>query len=304
MFVASPEHIRSTIAGVIDESANDRPICLAVAFWGDGAETIVPAGKRYRIICNLSTGGTNPSTIRKLMMYPNTEVKNRPSLHAKVVIGQNSCFLGSANFSDSAIGFHGPATWQEANLLLTKLDERFMDIQQWFWNQWTDSVLISESDLRNAEIKWALRTRFLTDLRATSNVESNALASRYALREEDLFKPAITGGNQIRMASSAVEALFRKLKPNVDKTMIRVPAFVSAILWTYSGRSISTAIQNRQQFQIPAHVWERALESGQPKYNEAEIQRFLSLLSTDAEAPLAIRFWAKQYIEAGCPGAP
>lgn len=304
MFVASPEDTRSSIAAIIDEPASDRPICLAVAFWGDGAETIVPMGRRYRIICNLSTGGTNPSTIRRLMMYPHTEVKNLSSLHAKVVIGQNSCLLGSANFSNSALGFDKPAIWQEASLVLTRQDERFVHIQQWFWDRWTDSALISETDLQNAERQWALRNDFLTDLGKASNTESDAVAPMYTLSEEDLFKPTITGGNQIRMASSAMEALFRKLEPNADRTMIRVPAFVSSILWTYYGRPIATAIESRQHFQIPAHVWERALESGQPKYNEEKIQRFLSLLTTHAEAPLAIRHWAKQYIEAGCPGAP
>jgi hypothetical protein len=304
MFVASAEDIRNSIAAILDESASDRPICLAVAFWGDGAETLLPTGRRYRIICNLSTGGTNPSTIRRLMMYPHTEVRNLPWLHAKVVIGQHSCLLGSANFSSSALGFNKPATWREANLVLTRLDERFVHIQQWFWEQWTDSALISENDLRNAEQKWALRTDFLANHDDTSSAEPHAAKSMYALSEEDLFKPTITGENQIRMASRAMEAMFRKLEPNADKTMIRVPAFVSSILWTYYGRPIATAIEDRQYFQIPAHVWERALESRQPKYNEAKIQRFLSFLSTHAEASPAIRFWAKQYIEAGCPGAP
>ena len=32
MFVASAEDIRNSIAAILDESASDRPICLAVAF--------------------------------------------------------------------------------------------------------------------------------------------------------------------------------------------------------------------------------------------------------------------------------
>ena len=106
------------------------------------------------------------------------------------------------------------------------------------------------------------------------------------------------------MASSAIEAVFRKIEPNADKTMIRVPAFVSNIIWTFYGKTIATKIQGRNYFSIPAQVWERALEPGQPAYNEAKIQLFLSLLSTDADAPLAVRSWAKRYKEAGCPGAP
>lgn len=304
MFITSAEQIRSSIAGILEQSASDHPICLAVAFWGDGAETLLPEGRPYRILCNLSTGGTNPSTIRRLMMYPQTEVKNMSSLHAKVAIGQHSCILGSANFSNSALGFQEPATWLEADLLISNTDERFYLIQQWFWSRWTDAAFVNEKDLVNAENKWKRQTKFLTEIRSDYSDDSEELREKYALREEDLFKPNITGENQIRMASSSVEALFRKIEPHADKTMIRIPAFASNILWTYYGKSIETAIKRRQRFQIPEHVWERALEPRQPKYNEEKIHRFLSLLSTHNESPLAIRFWAKKYIDAGCPGAP
>lgn len=304
MFIASADEIRSGISRLIEESSEDDPILLAVAFWGNKVETILPRGRRYKIICNLSTGGTNPATIRNLMKYPCTEVKNEPALHAKVMIGQRSCLLGSANFSNNALGFQDIATWLEANVILSNTDERYLHIQQWFLDRWTDAELVNEATLRDAERKWTLRTKFVAECHDISKIKPDISTSRYTLDEGDLFKPVISGENKIRMASTFIESLFRQIEQNIDKTMVRIPAFVSAILWTYSGRTIGTNIRHRPYFQIPAHVWERALEPGQPKYNEEKIHKFLSFLSNNTETPLAIRFWATQYLDSGSPGAP
>jgi hypothetical protein len=304
MLITATEDIRRTIGEIIAGSDDDRTILIAVAFWGDGAESLLPTGKRYKVICNLSKGGTNPSMIRKLMMYPGIEVKHSPSLHAKVLVGQTGCLIGSANFSSSAIGFNSVPTWQEVDVFLPSSDARFDETQDWFWDQWRNAFRIREPDLRNAEQQWSLRKRLWDELsdHSSSSVELNG--SKYVLTESDLFKPVITGQNQIRMASTSMETLFHRLEPNPGKTMIRVPAFVSNILWTFYGQAISTKIPERLEFQLPAHVWERALGKGQPKYNESKIHAFLSLLSTHPDSTAAIRYWATSYIEQGSPGAP
>lgn len=302
MLLTSAEELRLAIGEILDNSGVSQTILIAVAFWGEGAETLLPIGRHYRVICNLSKGGTDPATIRKLMMY--AEVKQSSSLHAKVLVGQNGCLIGSANFSNSAIGFRGAPLLQEADVVLPRSDERFGEIRDWFWRQWEGALPIFEHDLRNAERHWKLRSKFFDEIADRSGAADEAIRSKYVLKEEDLFAKEITGNNKIRMASKLVESLFQKLESQIDKTIIRIPAFVSSILWTYYGRSIPTKIPDRQEFQLPAHVWERALEPGQPAYNESKIHEFLSLLSEGVDVPPAISYWAKKYIEDGCPGAP
>jgi len=302
MLLTSAEELKRAIGEILENSGASQAILIAVAFWGGGAETLLPIGRHYRVICNLSKGGTDPATIRKLMMY--AEVKQSSSLHAKVLVGQNGCLIGSANFSNSAIGFRGAPLWQEADVLLPSSDERFGEARDWFWRQWEGALPIFEHDLRNAERLWRLRAKFLGEVTDGSDAADEAIRSKYMLKEEDLFEKEITGRNPIRMASRLVVGIFQKLEPQIDKTIIRIPAFVSSILWTYYGRSIPTKIPHRQEFQLPAHVWERALEPGQPAYNESKIHEFLSLLSESVDTPLVISYWAKKYIEDGCPGAP
>ncbi len=304
MFITTAESIRRIIEEIIESSEDNQPVCIAVAFWGDEAEILLPPEKRYRIICNLSTGGTNPSTIRKLMMYEQIEVKHLSSLHAKVIVGQHGSLIGSANFSNNAIGFKGIPIWQEADVFIPGTDTRFSETQEWFWHQWKSALKVRESDLYNAEIKWEARKKISEELAATPDNLFDSSELKHVLKEDDLFKPAITGGNKIRMASQAMETLFGLFEPSPDKTMIRIPAFVSNILWTFYGQAIATAIKARPEFQLPAHVWERALEPGQPKYNESKIRSFILFLSAHPESPSAIRFWAKNYLEKGSPGAP
>lgn len=304
MLITAADDIRRTIGDIVGGSDDDRDILLAVAFWGDGAESLLPTGKRYRIICNLSKGGTNPSVIRKLMMYPRIDVKHSPALHAKVLVGPSGCLIGSANFSSSAIGFNSLPTWQEVDVFLPSSDGRFNETQDWFWDQWRNAFPIREPDLRHAEQQWSLRKRLFDELSDQSSPAVESIGSKYVLTESDLFKPFITGQNKIRMASTSMEALFHLLEPDTDKTMIRIPALVSNILWTFYGQAISTKIPERLEFQLPAHVWERALSEGQPKYNESKIHAFLSLLSTHPDSTAAIRYWATSYIEQGSPGAP
>jgi hypothetical protein len=84
MFISSTDY-KTHIDTLIQQSDE---IDIAVAFWGKGASKYLEAsGKRCRILCSLTTGGTNPSEIEKLQATH--EVRHLEDLHAKVIIGTN-----------------------------------------------------------------------------------------------------------------------------------------------------------------------------------------------------------------------
>ena len=132
---------------------------LAVAFWGAGAaETLgihVGVGARFRVVCNLSSGGTNPHEIRELLKR-GVEVRQLNDLHAKIGVVDDLSFLGSSNMSTNGLGGEYTRTgWREANIVYQnarpEIASRFDD----FWRIGTE---ITEADLKKAKAAWrALR---------------------------------------------------------------------------------------------------------------------------------------------------
>jgi hypothetical protein len=114
---------------------------LAVAFWGEGA--IDELGLRGRldrpttILCNLRTGGTNPSVIEQLLALATKAsgkwtVRQDDHLHAKVYLFDDAVVLGSSNVSANGLAFEGRelSGWTEANVLIH--DTAFIDgIRGW-----------------------------------------------------------------------------------------------------------------------------------------------------------------------------
>ncbi len=113
------ECIRNRLAG----SNNNR---LAVAFWGRGAmkalgiECPKSPQRNYQIICNLTTGGTNPAEI-ELLRGKGYDVRHSPRLHAKVFRFADSAVIGSANASANGLGFecNEMNNWSELGVLIT-----------------------------------------------------------------------------------------------------------------------------------------------------------------------------------------
>jgi hypothetical protein len=128
----------------------------AVAFWGKGAEDKLHLkGKGdYRVICNLSAGGTNPEVIEKLNRV---NIRQCDTLHAKVYIGSNAAIVTSANASINGIGLEGKEQekWIEAGLLVKSSPE----LTDWFDKLWEKSRPISDEDLERAKKLWARRSR-------------------------------------------------------------------------------------------------------------------------------------------------
>lgn len=132
---------------------------IAVAFWGvDGPNRIgLKTAKRtdWKVVCNLTMGGTNPSVIRN-MENPGKGKTNRirhsPSLHAKVFLGETSAIVGSNNVSANGLGLEGDeqAGWSEAGVLVTEPKE-LLRIEEWFEELWEDAMPVDKAALEKAE---------------------------------------------------------------------------------------------------------------------------------------------------------
>jgi hypothetical protein len=162
MFIGPKQYSQCVTSIAIQEESLD----VAVAFWGKGAERIIhPDGtKPIRIICNLRSGGTNPSTIKAFLARarknPQVQVRQCDSLHAKVILGASQALIGSANISANGLGLEGgeAAHWLEA-AIHTKAVEDVEETHRWFNDLWGSTLTreISTLDLKNALLAWNKR---------------------------------------------------------------------------------------------------------------------------------------------------
>lgn len=162
MFLSGEKYL-SQIEKIFAESAD---LSIAVAFWGQGAEALLDKwqGKRLRILCNLESGATNPAVIRKFLAWKSykpfsIEVRSLSDLHAKVVLGEDSMVIGSANISANGLSYEDVECrgWQEAGLLTGSAPE-IEAARVWFQRLWEQARQeITEDQLKQAEINWAKR---------------------------------------------------------------------------------------------------------------------------------------------------
>lgn len=148
MFVTSKDYLRK-VSALIDSSEH---VDVAVAFWGEGSDALLalPGNKQVRVVCNLSSGGTNPEPIAKLLKQ-GMNVRQLDDLHAKVVLGTNAALVGSANFSTNGLQLEGPeaAGWSEAGLMTRSVAD-LRAIAQWFDAEWARTRPIEVQDLKRA----------------------------------------------------------------------------------------------------------------------------------------------------------
>lgn len=148
------ERIRSELASSGDAR-------LAVAFWGAGASVALGIAQRpapTQIVCNLTTGGTNPEEIARLRRT-SALIRHTDRLHAKVYLFDDVAIVGSSNASANGLSFSpGTPGWLEANVLIEEPAE-LVRISRWFGNLPARDV--SDDDLVRAELTWRRRRRGL-----------------------------------------------------------------------------------------------------------------------------------------------
>ncbi|MBN8947420.1 MAG: phospholipase D family protein [Rhodanobacter sp.] len=279
----------SQIRALTDSQPKHKPIRIAVAFWGNGAQAVFHPSRQYEVICNLTTGGTNPAVIRDLRTMPNVRIRHLTQLHAKVILADKRAIVGSANFSANGLGFEGSEVegWLEAAAVIDGAD-----VDRWFDHYWRTSAEISDGDLAFAELMWTNRTR--------PNFSEPSLDHQPqipepvpVLLEADLFKPQITGGNKIRMAARAIELIYFGEIEAETKRSVWNPAYAASLVWTTAGNSIRTRIEHCEYFKTPSDVLARAKHA---KTIE-KVHRFVQVLSSHTDVPPAVRYWAGQYIQ-------
>ena len=289
MFLDSNKAILEKLQALVEQQTRSEPILIAVAFWGEGAQLLLKPKKRYKIICNLSAGGTNPKVIREILAHKNVEIMHMPDLHAKVVVCKQKAIVGSSNFSSAGLALHGAdgASWIEAAALIESSDAR-----RWFNLNWSSALPINEEILLSAESSWDERTKQSASARGKEKNESNE-TNIPLLAESELFKASITGGNRIRMAARPIELIYFETIEEETKRSVWVPAYASSLLWVTAGNRIATRIEGKPYFETADDVLERAKY---PKTIE-KLMRFVEVLSSHPKTSESIQYWAKKCLK-------
>ena len=157
MFLDSENYLPTLKKLLVEADSVD----MAVAFWGEGAEKLLSKlGKKIRIVCNLTSGGTNPEVIEVIKKRPGVEVRHIDRLHAKAIIGKKTAIVGSANMSANGLNLEGAEIegWQEAGFRIDSLGH-LKDIRVWFERQWGKAEPITDEMLTLASKRWENRRR-------------------------------------------------------------------------------------------------------------------------------------------------
>jgi hypothetical protein len=147
----------------LDRLVSDaKSIDMAVAFWGKGAEELLKnrSKRRTRVICNLTSGGTNTDVIKNIQAIVGVEVRHLPNLHAKVILGDKRAILGSANCSANGLNLEGGEVkdWQEAGYVISSMTE-IDQIRDWYSKRWTDAQAVTPELLDQARKIWKPRRK-------------------------------------------------------------------------------------------------------------------------------------------------
>lgn len=137
---------------------NSKEVKCAVAFWGEGSQNLFETvrHKNIQIICNLTTGGTNPGPI-KAIQDMGIEIKQANTLHAKIFYTDQGCIIGSANASANGLTLQGNELegWIEACYFIAPEKESEMTVvKEWFESLYTSSSKIEPADLALAKEIW------------------------------------------------------------------------------------------------------------------------------------------------------
>ena len=216
-FVDGPK-LSQRLAAALRDAMDVR---LAVAFWGAGAaEELcihVGVGARFRVVCNLSSGGTNPHEIRELRKR-GVEVRQLNDLHAKIGVVDDLSFLGSSNMSTNGLGGEYTRTgWREANIVYQNARSEIASMFDDFWRTGTE---INDADLKNAEAAWdvrrkgnaiiEVRNKSLVDVLRSAPDRLDALNVRMVVYEE------ITDPEELAEFESAQEEATRRYGESAD----------------------------------------------------------------------------------------
>ncbi len=168
MFIAENQNTQKITKLIQSDSEK----LLAVAFIGSGFSSIINGN--VRIICNLTSGATNPFEVKKILKKKNVEIRNNSKLHAKVYIETDNLIVGSANLSTNGVALEEEsASWIEASIQTTE-KENIRDATIWFNTLWSESDHITQRMLDDAMETFKERR----NIRPTNNKSIQSLKDR------------------------------------------------------------------------------------------------------------------------------
>ena len=130
----------------------------AVAFWGkDGSQIFRNSkSKNIKIVCNLTSGSTNPVEISKLQnKYGKNSIRMKNDLHAKVFWTDKAVIIGSANVSANGLALEGPETTGLEEVAVLIRDPIILkQTESWFNHIWKRAMPINRIHLDDARKIW------------------------------------------------------------------------------------------------------------------------------------------------------
>lgn len=251
-FLSDTNEILNTIKRLIHDAEDDYGI--AVAFWGKGAETLIPSHGSGKIICNLGHPGTTPHVIEKIRSNANVSVRYLDSLHAKVVVSDQGSFVGSSNLSEAALGITTSiGEWREAGVFLEPSSMAAKKAWSWFDALWEMASPVEDADIADATARWekeALsegphrKSGPLADLKIKGELGA---ATTHRLYELQLFAQRLEcsfESDAMTMASHTFQALYDDLMgiparrhgdPQSKGANRKAAGQAANVLWAQSG---------------------------------------------------------------------
>lgn len=144
----------------IREVVKGKDARCAVAFWGKDAVkelfgTEVLERDDVWILCDITMGGTNPDTLRRIVERHEDNHGHVPGLHAKVYHSEAGMVVGSANASGNGIGFNGqPPKQIETGTYHERNSGSWEYALGWFDALWNDAGSLDEDAIGIAERTW------------------------------------------------------------------------------------------------------------------------------------------------------
>ena len=136
-------------------------IRCAVAFWGDGASSLLTSSDRAtpaRVICDITLGGTNPNELRALGAPVNPNLRHIPKLHSKIYLSNLGVVVGSANASNNGLGIVAEALYLEAGVHAEPGSEVHDQAARWFESLWARAEQVDDAALQGCISAWDRRS--------------------------------------------------------------------------------------------------------------------------------------------------
>ncbi len=131
----------------IIELVKNKDICIICPYIGrDYFDRIIKSANSWHLVTDVealmrSHNQNARHDIENLIKKHLSNIHHYKDIHAKVIITDNSAFIGSANFTEKGI------TKRVEMSVLIEEKEQVDRVQKWFWDLWNETQSVNSSDL-------------------------------------------------------------------------------------------------------------------------------------------------------------